>query len=416
MTNLIGPDVIIDEERTDGPAVEVENLTKVYKTYSSSLARAVAPFRKAPTGGRFRALDRVTATFERGDVVAILGRNGSGKSTLSKIVAGVTAPTSGKVRVNGRVSAMLELTSGFDQQLTGVENIYLRALAMGIPRDEADARRQEIIDFADIGDYINQPVRTYSSGMKSRLGFAVSTSVDPDILIVDEALSVGDDVFRLKCIERMGQIRETGSTILFVSHSLGTVKAFCTKAIWINRGKLKAEGDVGSVVQQYEEFLRTERAATRQARREEAADDDTPLVKKDVVRVTSARLTDAFGEPTTFFPHGEDIYLEFTYVVKRELPILTFTYSIRNSEKVEVFASDPQSPKLGLDTSVGEHRLRARLVSPPLMGGAYTLSGELWNNHSGLFVRHSRERAFTIEQDEFLGTGIAAVECELIHG
>lgn len=415
MTNLTGPDVVIDEQRTDGPAVEVKNLTKVYKTYSSSLSRAVAPFRKAPTGGRFKALDRVTTTFERGDVIAILGRNGSGKSTLSKIIAGVTTPTSGTLRVNGRVSAMLELTSGFDQQLTGVENIYLRALAMGIPREEADARRQEIIDFADIGDYIHQPVRTYSSGMKSRLGFAVSTSVDPDILIVDEALSVGDDVFRLKCIERMGQIRETGSTILFVSHSLGTVKAFCTKAIWINRGRLKAEGDVGQVVQRYEEFLRTERAATREARREEG-DDDTPLVKRDVVQVRNARLTDAYGEPTTFFTHGEDIYLELTYIVKRELPILTFTYSIKNSEKVEVFASDPQSPRLGLDTSVGEHTLRARLVSPPLMGGAYTLSGELWNNHSGLFVRHSRDRAFTIEQDDFLGTGIAAVECELIHG
>ncbi len=415
MTNLLGPDVVIDEQRTDGPAVEVKNLTKVYKTYSSSLARAVAPFRKTPSGGRFKALDRVTATFERGDVVAILGRNGSGKSTLSKIIAGVTAPTSGSVRVNGRVSAMLELTSGFDQQLTGIENIYLRALAMGIPRDEADARRQEIINFADIGDYINQPVRTYSSGMKSRLGFAVSTSVDPDILIVDEVLSVGDDIFRLKCIEKMGQIREGGSTILFVSHSLGTIKAFCTKAIWINRGAVKAQGEVGPVVQQYEEFLRTERAATREARRDEA-DDDAPVVKADVVQVKGARLTDAYGEPTTYFQHGEDIHLELTYIVKRRLPTLTFTYSIQNAEKVEIFASDPQSPKLALDTSVGEHKLRARLINPPLLGGTYTLSGELWNNHSGFFVKHSRDRAFTIEQDEFLGTGIAAVDCELIHG
>lgn len=415
MTDLIAPDVAALDERVDGPAIEVKNLTKIYKTYSSSLARAAAPFRRTPSGGRFTALDHVTASFGRGDVVAILGRNGSGKSTLSKIIAGVTTPTSGEVTVNGRISAMLELTSGFDPQLTGIENIYLRALAMGLPREEADARRQEIIDFADIGEHINQPVRTYSSGMKSRLGFAVSTSIEPDILIVDEVLSVGDDIFKLKCIEKMGEIRERGSTILFVSHSLGTVKAFCTRAIWINRGILRADGEVGPVVQQYEEFLRTERAAVRHAQREESAE-DLVLEKSDVVQVKGVRLTDGEGEPTTFFEHGEDIFLEFTYIVKRPLPKLTFTYTIHNSEDVEIFASDRQSPKLALNTELGEHKLRARLVSPPLLGGAYKLSGELWNNHSGFFVNHSRNRAFTVEQDEFLGTGIAAVECELVHG
>lgn len=414
MTELIAPEAAVLDEPAGTPAIEVKNLTKVYRTYSSSLARAVAPFRKTQSGGRFKALDRVTATFGRGDVVAILGRNGSGKSTLSKIIAGVTTPTSGEVKVNGRVSAMLELTSGFDPQLTGLENIYLRALAMGISRDEADARRQEIIDFADIGDYINQPVRTYSSGMKARLGFAVSTSIEPDILIVDEVLSVGDDIFRLKCIEKMGRIRESGSTILFVSHSLGTVKAFCTKAIWINRGVLQAEGEVGPIVQRYEEFLRTERAALRRTQREDATE-DLMLEKADLLAVKGARLTDAEGEPTTFFEHGEDIFLEFTYIVKRALPRLTFTYTIHNSENVEIFASDRQSPGLALDTSIGTHTARARLISPPLLGGAYKLSGELWNNHSGFFVNHSRERAFTVEQDEFLGTGIAAVECELIN-
>ena len=140
------------------------------------------------------------------------------------------------------------------------------------------------------------------------------------------------------------------------------------------------------------------------------------LEKSDVVQVKGVRLTDGEGEPTTFFEHGEDIFLEFTYIVKRPLPKLTFTYTIHNSEDVEIFASDRQSPKLALNTELGEHKLRARLVSPPLLGGAYKLSGELWNNHSGFFVNHSRNRAFTVEQDEFLGTGIAAVECELVHG
>ena len=394
------------------PAIEVHELTKVYRTYTSSLARAVAPFRKQDSGGRFVALDRVTTRLDHGDVVAVLGRNGSGKSTLAKIIAGVTTPTSGTVRVNGRVSAMLELTSGFDPQLTGIENIYLRALAMGMPRDEADARREEIISFADIGDHINQPVRTYSSGMKSRLGFAVSVNVDPDILIVDEVLSVGDDIFKLKCIEKMGEIREQGCTILFVSHSLGTVKAFCTKGMWINQGVLREQGEIGPVVQAYEEYLKGERAAAR-GRVRDTAISDVPLEKSDVIEVRGVRLVSNTGRPTTIFEHGEDIFLELTYTVKRAMPKLTFTYTIHNSEGVEIFASDRQSPRLAINAAIGTHQLRARLISPPLMGGGYQLTGELWNNNSGFFVSHSRDRRFTIEQDDFMGTGIAAVDCEL---
>ena len=411
---LTAPTVVMDEFNLDGPAVEVEHLTKVYRTYSSSLRRAIAPFRKGPTGKKFVALNNVSATLQRGEVLAVLGRNGSGKSTLSKIIAGVTTPTSGTLRVNGRISAMLELTSGFDPQLTGVENIYLRALAMGIPREEAEERRPEIIAFADLGDHINQPVRTYSSGMKSRLGFAVTTSIDPDILIIDEALSVGDEIFRLKCIERMGAIRERGSSIVFVSHSLGTVKAFCTKAIWINRGVVQEDGDVGPVTQAYEEFLRKERSSLRDELRE-ASDQDAVLEKSDVVQINEVKLTNASGGRTTTFVHGEDIYLHLGYTVKRPQAQLTFTYTITNSEDVEVFASDRRSPMLALDPSPGTHQVRARLIKPPLLGGGFRLSGELWNNASGFFVTHSNGRRFSIEQDDFVGTGIAAIECELTH-
>lgn len=396
------------------PAIEVKNLTKVYKIFSNSFARAVAPFRKAETGGRFVALDRVDATFHHGEVVAILGRNGSGKSTLAKIIAGVTTPTSGTVTVNGRIAAMLELTSGFDPELSGRENIYLRAMVLGMTREEADARIDDIVAFADIGEHMDQPVRTYSSGMKSRLGFAVSVNVDPDILIVDEVLSVGDDVFRLKCVDRMGKIREQGKTILFVSHSMATVKAFCDRAIWINQGIVQAEGPVGPVVQAYEEFLKGERAAAR-ARMRDSAEEDVPLEKSDVVQVSGARLTNADGAVTSIFEQGEDIVLEFTYEVKRPVSQLTFTYTITNAEDVEVFCSDKRSPQHGLSTEPGTHSVRARLVAPPLLGGGYKLSGELWDNQSSFFVNHSNGRRFTVAQSTFIGTGIAAVGCELTN-
>lgn len=411
---MTGTDTVADATTSAEPAIELTELTKVYKTYASSLARAIAPFRRQESGGRFVALDKVTTRFERGDVMAVLGRNGSGKSTMAKIIAGVTTPTSGSVHVNGRISAMLELTSGFDPNLTGIENIYLRALAMGIPREEADARRGDIIAFADIGEHINQPVRTYSSGMKSRLGFAVSVNVDPEILIVDEVLSVGDDIFKLKCIEKMGEIREQGCTILFVSHSLGTVKAFCTKGIWINGGVVQTQGEIGPVVQAYEEFLKGERAAARSQLRD-SVDEDVAVEKSDIVAVKGVRLTNAAGASCSMFGHGEDIYLELTYIVKRAIAKLTFTYSIHNAENVEIFASDRQSPRFGLDTAVGTHQLRARLISPPLLGGTYTISGELWNNNSAFFVTHSNRRVFTVKSEEFLGTGIAAIDCELTH-
>ncbi len=410
-------DVTTDAEpaATQGAhALVVENLTKEYKTYSSSLARALAPFRRTDTGGRFRALDNVSLALDHGDVVAILGRNGSGKSTLAKIVAGVTTPTSGRVEVNGRISAMLELTSGFDSQLSGIENVYLRALALGIPRAEADDRLDDIVAFADIGEHIKHPVRTYSSGMKARLGFAVSVNVDPDILIVDEVLSVGDDIFRLKCIDRMGKIREAGKTILFVSHSLGMVKSFCTKAIWIHKGVLQADGDIGPTVQLYEEFLKGERASARKELRDGAAA-DVAVERGDIVAVSGARLVTADGQPCREFEHGEDICLELDYTVKMPIPRLSFTFWIRNSEDVEVFASDRQSDRFVIDASLGTHHLRLRLVSPPLLGGGYKLSGELWNNASGFYVNHSRDRVFSVTQGSFVGTGIAAIASELTN-
>ena len=231
-------------------AVSIKNLTKMYKLYASPLWRVWDALTKKKHYNEFYALKNVNAEFPKGAEIPILGRNGSGKSTLLKIITGVTRQTKGHVKVNGRIAAMLELTSGFDLELTGIENIFLKGVSMGLSKREIEDRLQEIIDFADIGEHINSPVRTYSSGMRARLGFAISVNVDPDILLVDEVLAVGDDVFRLKCIERMREFRQQGKTILFVSHSLGTIKAFCTKAMWLREGKVIDYGDLGDVVVQ----------------------------------------------------------------------------------------------------------------------------------------------------------------------
>ncbi|HET6351769.1 MAG TPA: ABC transporter ATP-binding protein [Coriobacteriia bacterium] len=393
-------------------AIRVKKLTKTYRIYSSSVDRALAPFRKKDNARKFTALKNVDIDFPEGEVVAILGRNGSGKSTLLKMITGVTTPTSGEIEVNGRISAMLELTSGFDPELTGIENIYLRALALGIPKEEADRRKDEIIKFADIGDHINQPVRTYSSGMKARLGFAVSVSVDPDILIVDEVLAVGDDIFKLKCIEKMEEFRQQGKTILFVSHSLFTVKAFCTMGVWINKGEVMEYGELGPVVLKYEEFLKRERAKQREKERESAGGEDVAMEKKDILQVTGFRMFDDSGEQTTAFSYGEDIHFEFTYEVKKPIERLSFCYTVRNAEKLEVYMSDKQNARNRINSQVGKHTLRVKLKKPNLLQGEYLLSGELWNMDSTFYVGHSNKRPFSIIQSEYLGTGITHIDYE----
>lgn len=394
-------------------AIRVKNLTKTYKIYPSSLARALAPFRRDDHSKKFTALKNVTLDFPRGEVVAILGKNGSGKSTLLKIITGVAKQTSGEVEVDGRIAAMLELTSGFDQQLTGIENIYLRALALGIPREEADARKDDIIKFADIGEHINQPVRTYSSGMKARLGFAVSVNVDPDILIVDEVLAVGDDIFRLKCIEKMEEFRKQGKTILFVSHSLFTVKAFCTKGVWINEGKVMERGDLGPVVLAYEEFLKQERMRIREEHEQEHPEEHIAVEKRDILEMKNFRMFNAAAKGTTAFDYGEDVFFEFDYYVKRPIDRLTFAYTLTTSEGYEIYMSDKQDPANRLNSEVGQHHLKVRLKNTNLMPGSYLLSGELWNNDAGFFINHSLKRPITVRSGEFVGTGIVRMDYDL---
>ncbi len=397
-------------------AVRVKDLTKTYKIYDSSVERALEPLRRRSRAKLFTALDRVTLDFPKGEVVAILGKNGSGKSTLLKIITGVTTATSGTVEYEGRISSMLELTSGFDPELTGIENINLRGLALGIPKEEIDARKAEIIAFADIGEHINQPVRTYSSGMKARLGFAVSVSVDPDILIVDEVLAVGDDIFKLKCIEKMEDFRRQGKTILFVSHALTTVKAFCTRGAWINEGVVQAEGELGPVILQYEEYLRTERARQKAEAIAKAPDGQWVATEKsDIIQIRDFRMFNANDEDTTTFEYGEDILFEFDYIVKRPIDRLTFCYTLRDAGQEEIFMADKQSRDNAIDTSIGEHHIRVRLPKPSLLGGRYHLSGELWNNDAGFHVGYSDKRPFDIRQREYLGTGIVHVDYELTN-
>ena len=204
-----------------------------------------------------KAVDEVNFGIKKGESVALFGKNGAGKSTILKMVTGVTYPTEGEVNVNGRVSALLELTAGFDQELTGRENIYLKGQLMGLKDKEIEALEDTIVDFADIGEYIDQPVRTYSSGMKARLGFAININIEPEILIIDEALSVGDTQFRKKCIKRVNEVMGTGDiTLLFVTHATEVAREFCKRGIVMKSGQLVFDADIEEAIEMYNETIK----------------------------------------------------------------------------------------------------------------------------------------------------------------
>ena len=236
--------------------IEIKNLRKDYKMYKSKKARlleTVLPFYS--NHETFCAIDGLDLTLKKGEVLGILGKNGAGKSTLLKMITGVVTPTSGEIKVNGKISSLLELGAAFNSELTGLENIYQHGQVMGLTEEQIEATKQDVIDFADIGDHLYQPIKTYSSGMFARLAFACAINVDPEILIVDEVLSVGDMAFQLKCFKKFEQFKEKGKTILFVTHNVTDVIRNCTRAIIINGGKKIYDGDVKGGVERYKKII-----------------------------------------------------------------------------------------------------------------------------------------------------------------
>lgn len=262
--------------------IDFNHVTKRYKLYKNDKKRLLGVFSKKVPFKEKLAVNDVTFQVGRGETLAFFGRNGAGKSTILKMITGVSYPTKGNIEVKGRVSALLELTSGFDPELTGRENIYLKGQLCGLKDDEIAELEPEIVEFAEVDEYIDQPVRTYSSGMKARLGFAVNVSIHPEILIVDEALSVGDKEFRAKCLEKVNHIIEHDHvTLLFVTHSTATARQFCTRGIYMVKGELKYDGDIDTAIALYDKAgkaiqLRKKAKKALQAAEVEAARLGTP--------------------------------------------------------------------------------------------------------------------------------------------
>lgn len=241
----------------ENSVIKVNHISKVYKLYDNPMDRLKEALKltKKKKYTEYFALNDINFEVKKGSTVGLIGTNGAGKSTLLKIITGVLTPSSGSVEVNGKIAALLELGAGFNQEYTGIENIYLNGSMMGYTKEQMDERVDTITEFAGIGDFINQPVKTYSSGMFARLAFAVAINVDPDILIVDEALSVGDIYFQAKCFNKMNEIKEKGTTILLVTHDMGSVIKYCDKVVVLNKGNYLKEGNPKEMVDIYKKLL-----------------------------------------------------------------------------------------------------------------------------------------------------------------
>jgi len=345
-------------------AIKVKNITKKYHIYEKPLDRLKQILFRGKRNfyREFTALDNVSFEVSKGETVGIIGRNGSGKSTLLQIITQTLSPTSGSLEVNGRISALLELGSGFNPEFTGRENVLLNGAIMGFDEKEMTSRMEEIERFADIGDFIDQPVKLYSSGMFVRLAFACAINVDPDILIVDEALAVGDMQYQLKCIEKMKDFKKQGKTILFVSHDTYSIRNFCDHAIWLMDGKIYLRGNVNHVTSEYEDYMKTV--------------SDVPKIDQtenqlNILSIDGVQFRNNAGEYTNEFQFGEDIHIEVHYTLYQPYEGIVGGVHIFDREHRSVCALNTKMDKYRLPSKAGKYKLVISYSNVNLLSGSY---------------------------------------------
>lgn len=380
------------------PAIEVQDLAKTYRVYPTPWDRLLEAVTRRRRHREFRALSGVSFELPKGEGLAIVGENGAGKSTLLKILAGIAAPTSGSVRVAGKVASILELGSGFHPEFTGRQNIILNAAMLGLGQEEIRERMPDILAFGELGDFIDQPVKVYSTGMSMRLGFAIATQVNPEVLIIDEALSVGDGYFQKKCMDRLVAFVERGGTLLFCSHAMYYVSAFCQRALWLRNGRPEALGPVLDVVREYESFLLAKSEAAEASGEPRPAESAEPA-SAGPARITGVRVIDSRGDAGSAAVFESESPWELEVEWETPNPSLGFHLGVgvNRVDGVEVLSFATHLD--GLPPRSGGTEYRARLVLPslPLVKGDFSLYVFLLDE-GGLHVYDQRviRRAFGV--------------------
>jgi ABC-type polysaccharide/polyol phosphate transport system ATPase subunit len=387
--------------------IRVDGLSKSYRVFDHPMDRLKQLF----AGGRGReyyttvlALTDISFSVARGQAVGIVGRNGSGKSTLLEVISGTVAPSRGSAKVQGRVSPLLELGSGFNPEFTGGDNVYLSAAVMGLSRREIDQRFSEIRAFADIGDFFDRPVKTYSSGMFARLAFAVAVHVDPDVLVVDETLSVGDIAFQQKCIQRMFELRRGGLTLLFVSHDPYQVKTVCDLALYLREGRLARFGEAGSVVDAYLADLHS-----TQGRKEHEHSAQSALSNDAAsYRIVSVALLDEHGQPTRSVRTGDTVVLtmQFERLGNAGAGGISFVFNLYRADGLYICGTTTLMDGYPAAESSAAGRVSVQFPALSLLAGRYHWRVAV-NDQYGLSVLAKAERVcpFVVE-DKFKAVGL----------
>lgn len=387
-------------------AIQVKDVSKMYKLYNRNRDRIIDAFNlsKTPRYREHYALHNLSFDVKRGETVGIIGTNGAGKSTILKIITGVLNATSGDVIIDGRISALLELGAGFNQEYTGIENVYLNGTMMGYSREEIDEKMQDILDFADIGDFVYQPVKTYSSGMFVRLAFAVAINIDPEILIVDEALSVGDVFFQNKCYKKFDDFKKLGKTILFVSHDLGSISKYCDRVILLDHGRKLEEGSPKDMINIYKKVMTgTDANAAVSSYNSDDTDIDSRLnsnlgsitdsdndslwkshftINPDLneygsrkAQIVDFAVVDSNGLLTNSIVKGDKFMIKSKVHFNEDIANPIFTYTFKNIKGVDITGTNTMFEKKDIDLAkAGEEYVASFTQEMNLQGGEYLLS------------------------------------------
>jgi ABC-type polysaccharide/polyol phosphate transport system ATPase subunit len=391
-------------------AIEVVNVSKVYRRYArrkqfATLKSALLKgslIRDLQPDETFPALGGVTFSVPKGCTYGVIGRNGSGKSTLLKCVAGITRPNEGSVAVAGRISALIELGAGFHPEISGRENVFINGIMLGLTKREILKRFDEIVEFAELKDFIDAPVKTYSSGMYMRLGFAVAIHVDPDVLLIDEVLAVGDQSFTVKCLDKFADFRRRNKTILLVTHSLDLVEKFCDRALWLDKGKTLAEGEPRRVVAAYlidvEKSEEQELSTAEAVRVKSAAEGSAELppgapaggpadsgAPSDMFKATEGRwgsreveitqvtLTDGAGQPSHVFQSGDPIHVELKVRAHQATNDFVFGFGLFNADGICCYGTNTHLEELEPAELSGEGEVRFAIAQLDLVEGTYKI-------------------------------------------
>jgi lipopolysaccharide transport system ATP-binding protein len=388
-------------------AIEVRDVHKVYRRYGRR--KQFATLKSALLSGKvlkdlrpdavFEALKGVSFDVAKGKTFGIVGRNGSGKSTMLKLIAGIGKPTAGSVRVQGRVSALIELGAGFHPEISGRENVYINGLMLGLSRREIAGRFDEIVRFAELDEFIDAPVKTYSSGMYMRLGFAVAINVDPDVLLVDEVLAVGDEAFTHKCLDKFAEFRRRGRTILLVTHSLELVTRFCDQALWLDSGVVKAEGDPKRVIDAYlmdvaraenQELAGGANPKSQIPNPESQTDPESRIPNPDAeptdmfkaeegrwgsreVEITTVEMIGASGQPAHLFKSGERVDIRLHVRANQRVNDFAFGVGIFNADGVCCYGTNTHIEGASPSELAGEGMVILTIESLDLVDGTYKL-------------------------------------------